>query len=247
MMNLKKRRVNYMKSPYEYEQDKIPFKVYGPIIKRIREYLGWSQNKLAITIGVSGASISALESGTRYWKPSEDFYNLFCTWFNGCDVMSQQELIAEANTVLIQEVIAARSRGKYNHYCELIAHPGRYTSRPLIKDTEQTGPVKVYIEDGIELIKIKKITSDIGDINGYEFILKPDIPCVITVNSSILNIIVKLKEGVTRIFNINGDDVYYKSYFIDVIELVETFNTTWTEQQKKVNSFNYKKYLFKEV
>lgn len=71
---------------YDYDQDRLPFKVYGACLFKIRNHLGFNQSEFAQLLGVNLNSYGKYETpiargSYEYKKPTKQFYDSFCDWY----------------------------------------------------------------------------------------------------------------------------------------------------------------------
>lgn len=71
---------------YDYDQDRLPFKVYGACLFKIRNQLGFNQSEFAQLLEVNLSVYSKYETpiargSYEYKKPTKQFYDNFCDWY----------------------------------------------------------------------------------------------------------------------------------------------------------------------
>lgn len=93
-----------IKNHYDYKQDKLPFKVYGAILLKIRTRFNLNQKNFSHILNISSVVYNKVEmslsrGSIEYSKPSIDFYTKFCLWFNNLTPALQNEITLMITTL----------------------------------------------------------------------------------------------------------------------------------------------------
>lgn len=124
---------------YEYAQDKLPFKVYGAILFKIRTRLDMNQKNFSNLLGISSVvynknEMSLSRGSVEYQKPPVLFYEKFCKWFYQLDVEFQNEITAMITTLFSVEE-------RYNPECTPAT---RYTAYVYQKSSDYKFSTQEY-------------------------------------------------------------------------------------------------------